>query len=52
MRKALERVDEINGAFTVLEDSVKNRRRADLVHNINEFASPAFLDGLMQKIGA
>lgn len=52
MRKALERVDEINGAFTVLEDSVKNRRRADLVHNIDEFASPAFLDGLMRKIEA
>lgn len=52
MRKALERVDEINGAFTVLEDSVKNRRRADLVHNIDQFASPAFLDGLMRKIEA
>lgn len=52
MRKALERVDEINGAFTVLEDSIKNRRRADLVHNIDEFASPAFLDGLMRKIEA
>jgi hypothetical protein len=50
MRVGLRRVNEMNQAFDALDIDAKDDRMADLVYNIDQFASPEYLDLLMQKI--
>ena len=50
MRVGLRRVNEMNQAYDVLDIDAKDDRMADLVYNIDQFASPEYLDLLMQKI--
>ena len=50
MRVGLRRVNEMNQAFDSLDIDAKDDRMADLVYNIDQFASPEYLDLLMQKI--
>lgn len=50
MRVGLRRVNEMNQAYDVLDIDAKDDRMADLVYNVDQFASPEYLDLLMQKI--
>jgi hypothetical protein len=50
MRVGLRRVNEMNQAYDALDIDAKDDRMADLVYNIDQFASPEYLDLLMQKI--
>ena len=50
MRNALTKVDQVNVAYGAVEDVVKANRKTNLAYNIEQFASPEFLDLLMQKI--
>jgi len=50
MRNALTKVDQVNIAYGAVEDVVKANRKTNLAYNIEQFASPEFLDLLMQKI--
>lgn len=50
MRVGLRRVNEMNQAYGALDIDAKDDRMADLVYNIDQFASPEYLDLLMQKI--
>jgi hypothetical protein len=50
MRVGLRRVNEMNQAYDALDIDAKDDRMADLVYNLDQFASPEYLDLLMQKI--
>ena len=50
MREGLLRINEIDDAYDALDTVTKSARLANIQYNISQFASPQFLNGLMERI--